>query len=125
MAPTTPLNPTDLSSPLQKRRTSESYRPQLPSSDFRRINVGDVTNPHYNSDPPPSGHPQPADAAAVLNELLSQLILRSGKRVLLVRRSSGAFTATTVAVPEPQARTRKAKGASGGTIDGSAPVIPP
>ncbi|KAF6238272.1 hypothetical protein HO173_003552 [Letharia columbiana] len=82
-----------------KAQNIEPYRPPLPSSDFRRINVGDVTNPHYNNDPP---YPQPADDAAVLNELLSQLILRSGKRVLLV----GHSYLLRVRVLDPNGRVR-------------------
>ena len=126
----------------------EAYCPQLPSSDLRRLNVGDLSKPDFNRDPPPDGYPQPAEDVEVLNELLSQLITRSGKHVLLIGHSSGAFTATMAAVPEFQAKNRQAKGASGGVIgifykcgflipvgesvnsffqpkDGSEPVIPP
>ncbi|KAL9121276.1 MAG: hypothetical protein Q9187_002170 [Circinaria calcarea] len=99
-----------------KAQGIEAYCPQLPSSDLRRLNVGETSKPDYDKDPPPNGYPQPADDAEVLNELLSQLILESGKNVLLIGHSSGAFTATMVAVPELQAKIRKAKGASGGII---------
>ncbi len=127
---------------------AQGFEAYCPSSELRRLNVGDVSSPDYNRDPPPNGYPQPADDAEVLNELLSQLITKSGKHVLLVGHSSGAFTATMVAVPEFQAKIRKSKGASGGIIgifyecgflvpagesvhsffqpkDGSEPVIPP
>ena len=99
-----------------KAQGIEAYCPQLPSSDLRRMDVGDITNPDYDRDPPTNGYPQPAEDAVVLNELLSQLILKSGKHVLLVGHSAGAFGATMVAIPELQAKTRKSKGASGGII---------
>lgn len=131
-----------------KAQGIEAYCPQLPSSDLRRLNVGDISNPDYNRDPPPNGYPQPAEDAEVLNELLNQLIIKLGKHVILIGHSSGAFTATMVAVPEFQVKIRKAKGALGGIIgifyecgflipvgesvhsffqpkDGSEPVIPP
>ena len=94
----------------------EAYCPQLPSSDLRQMNVGDISNPDYDKDPPLNGYPQPADDAKVLHELLIQLIVNSGKHVLLVGHSAGAFTATMVAIPELQAKTRKAQGALGGII---------
>ena len=99
-----------------KAQGVEAYCPQLPSSDLRKMDIGDVANPDYNRDPPPNGYPQPADDAVVLNELLSQLILESGKHVVLVGHSAGGFTATLVAIPELQVKNRKAKGASGGII---------
>lgn len=125
-----------------------AYCPQLPSSDLRQLNVGDISSPDYNRDPPINGYPQPAEDAEVLNELLTQLITKSGKHVILIGHSSGAFTATMVAIPEFQVKARNAKGASGGIIgifyecgflipvgesvhsffqpkDGSEPVIPP
>ena len=131
-----------------KAQGVEGYCPQLPSSDLRRMGVGDISSPDYNRDPPPQGYPQPVDDAGVINELLDQLIIKSGKHVLLIGHSSGAFTATMVAVPEVQAKSRKANGAPGGIIgifyecgfliplgesvhsffqpkDGSEPVVPP
>lgn len=99
-----------------KAQDIEAYCPQLPSSDLRRLNVGDISNPDYNRAPPPNGYPQPADDAGVLNALLSDLIIQSGKHVILVGHSSGAFTATMVAVPEFQAKIRETKGRSGGII---------
>lgn len=99
----------------------ETYCPQLPSSDLHKMNVGNVSNPDYNRMPPfegcpPIWYPEPIADKDVLYELLSQLIMESGKRVLLVGHSSGAFTATMVAVPCLQAKTREANGASGGII---------
>ena len=99
-----------------KAQGIEAYCPQLPSSDLRQMNVGDISNPDYDKDPPLNGYPQPADDAKVLHELLSQLIVNSGKHVLLVGHSAGAFNATMVAISELQAKTRKAKGALGGII---------
>lgn len=99
-----------------KAQGIEAYCPQLPSSDLRKMDVGDIASPDFDRDPPPNGYPQPADDAVVLNELLSQLILESSKQILLIGHSSGAFTATMAAVPEFQAKSRKAKGASGGII---------
>ena len=99
-----------------KAQGIEAYCPQLPSSDLRQMNVGDISNPDYDKDPPLNGYPQPVDDAKVLHELLSQLIINVGKHVLLVGHSAGAFTATMVAIPELQAPTRKAKGALGGII---------
>ena len=72
------------------------------------MNVGDLSNPDYDRDPPPNGYPQPVDDAVVLTELLSKLIIASSKHVILVGHSAGAFTATMVAVPEFQAKIRQA-----------------
>ncbi|KAL9013914.1 MAG: hypothetical protein Q9173_001419 [Seirophora scorigena] len=94
----------------------ESYCPQLPSSDLTKMNVGDVSRPDYDRDPPPNGYPQPADDVKVVRKILDHLIVGSNKNVLLVGHSSGAFTATMVAVPELQAKSRKEKGLSGGIL---------
>ncbi len=94
----------------------EAHCPQLPSSDLRLLDVGDISNPDYDRDPPPNGYAQPADDAKVVEEILNRLILEQDKYVLLVGHSSGAFTATMVATPELLAKTRKAKGLSGGMI---------
>ncbi|KAL8706993.1 MAG: hypothetical protein Q9201_000041 [Fulgogasparrea decipioides] len=125
----------------------EAYCPQLPSSDLHKMNVGDVTRPDFDRDPP-QGYPQPVDDVKVVREILNHLIIESGKYVVLLGHSSGAFTATMVAVPELQAKSRKASGALGGIIgifyecgflvpagdsvnsffqpkDGREPVIPP
>ena len=99
-----------------KAQGIEAYCPQLPSSDLSKMNVGDIKNPDYDREPPPNGYPQPTDDAVVLNELLNELITKSDKNVILIGHSAGAFTASMVAVPDFQAKTRKAKGASGGII---------
>ncbi|KAI4121194.1 MAG: hypothetical protein LQ338_006504 [Usnochroma carphineum] len=80
------------------------------------MNVGDISKPDYDREPPPNGYPQPADDAKVVREILDNLIIKSNKHVLLLGHSSGAFTATMVAVPELQAKSRKANGAEGGII---------
>lgn len=94
----------------------EAHCPQLPTSDLRLLNVGDISNPDYDHDPPPNGYPQPADDAEVVTEILDRLILEHNKHVILIGHSSGAFTATMAATPELQATTRKAKELSGGVI---------
>lgn len=98
---------------------SAGYSGVLPSTalvDFRRLNVGEISSPDYDRDPPPNGYPQPADDVELVRELLNQLITKSGKYVILVGHSSGAFTAIMVAVPEFQVKTCKARGFSGGII---------
>lgn len=99
-----------------KAQGIEAYCPQLPSSDLRKMNVGDISKPDYDREPPVGGYPQPNDDAIVLNQLLSELITKSGKNVILVGHSAGAFTATMVAVPEFQARIRNERGEKGGII---------
>jgi len=94
----------------------EAHCPQLPSSDLRLLDIGDISNPNYDRDPPPNGYAQPADDAKVVEEILDRLILEHDMYVLLVGHSSGAFTATMVATPELQAKSRKAKGLSEGVI---------
>ncbi|KAI4146885.1 MAG: hypothetical protein L6R39_003301 [Caloplaca ligustica] len=126
----------------------EAHCPQLPSSDLHKMNVGDVSEPDYDREPPPNGYPQPADDVKVVRKILDHLIVDTNKHVLLLGHSSGAFTATMAAIPELQAHMRKRKGAGGGIIgifyecgflipvgesvhsffqpkDGSAAVIPP
>lgn len=112
------------------------------------MNVGDVSNPNYNGDPPPGGYPQPADDVKFVIQLLNKLIIEDGKSVVLFGHSSGGFTATESAIPALLAKNRKSEGAEGGIIgifyaaaflipvgesvhsffqpkDGSEPVIPP
>ena len=94
----------------------EAHCPQLPTSDLRLMNVGDLQHPDYDREIPKLGYPQPADDALVINELLIQLIVDESKHVLLVGHSSGGFVATQVAIPELQAKNRVAKGEAGGII---------
>lgn len=131
-----------------KAQGIEGHCPQLPTSDLRKLNVGDISNPDYDRDPPINGYPQPSEDVEVIRDLLTKLISEEGKKVILIGHSSGGFTATAAAVPEFQARTRQAKGESGGIVgifyecgflipveqsvhsffqpkDGSPPVIPP
>ncbi|KAL9067032.1 MAG: hypothetical protein Q9157_006947 [Trypethelium eluteriae] len=112
------------------------------------MNVGDVSNPDYEREPPANGYPQPADDAVVLIDLLKSLIIGSGKQVIVLGHSSGGFTATFVSIPELQASVRKLRGEAGGILgifyeagflvpvgesvhsffqpkDGSDPIIPP
>ena len=93
----------------------EVYCPQLPTSDLEKLNVGDVSNPDYDRDPPPGDYPQPADDTKVILELLRQLI-EDGKSVLLIGHSSGGFTVTASAISELQAKSRKLQGAPGGIV---------
>lgn len=67
-------------------------------------------------DPSPNGYPQPGEEAEVLKRPLGRLVTESGKRVLLLGHSSGAFAATVVAVPELHVKTRKANGTLGEII---------
>lgn len=131
-----------------KTQDIQGYCPQLPTSDLRKLNVGDVSSPDYDRDPPPNGYPQPTEDVEVISELCSKLINNEGKNVILIGHSAGGFTATASAVPKFQAKTRRAKGEPGGIVgifyecgfmipvgesvhsffqpkDGSAPVIPP
>ena len=94
----------------------EAFCPQLPTSDLTKLNVGDVSNPDFDKEPPPNGFPQPADDAVVLEALLSRLIVTEGKEVILYGHSSGAFVATLVARPELQAENRRKQGARGGIV---------
>ncbi|KAL8728062.1 MAG: hypothetical protein Q9166_005662 [cf. Caloplaca sp. 2 TL-2023] len=94
----------------------DTHCPQLPSSDLRQMNVGDISRPDYDRDPPPSGYPQPIDDVKVIREVLEELIVQHGRHVVLLGHSSGAFTATMVAVPELQAKSRKAHGDLGGIV---------
>jgi hypothetical protein len=93
----------------------EGHCPQLPTADLAKLNVGDISNPDYDRDPPPGGYPQPADDTEVILKLLQQLIA-DGKSVLLIGHSSGGFTATASAIPELQSKNRKNQGAPGGII---------
>ncbi|KAL9618748.1 MAG: hypothetical protein Q9160_006542 [Pyrenula sp. 1 TL-2023] len=121
--------------------------PQLPTSDLTKLNVGDPANPGYDNPPPTQGHPQPADDAVVLRQVLKHVIAQ-GKYVVVLGHSSGGFVAAYITEPEVQAKVRKSKGQSGGVIglffqcalmvppdesvhtffqpkDGSQPIIPP
>jgi pimeloyl-ACP methyl ester carboxylesterase len=131
-----------------KRDGIEAYCPQLPSSDLTRLNVGELSTPDYDREPPGDGYPQPSDDVVVVNELLTRLIVEEGKNIVLLGHSSGGFTATAAAVPQLLSSNRKLKGDTGGIIgifyecafvipvgdsihsffqpkDGSPPIIPP
>jgi len=124
----------------------DGYCPQLPSSDLSKMDVGDISNPDFDRDPPANGYPQPADDVKVIHTLLEKLINKEAKKVVLIGHSSGGFTATASATPEFQAKNRKT--GSGGIVgifyiaaflipvgesvhsffqpkDGSPPVVPP
>lgn len=125
----------------------EAYCPQLPTSDLSKLNVGDISNPDFDREPPPSGYPQPADDIEVIKTLLNKLVLEDGRNVVLVGHSAGGLVATGAAIPDLQARKRRESGLEGGVIgifyacafvlplgesihsffqpkDGSPPVIP-
>lgn len=99
-----------------KRQGIEGYCPQLPTSDLSKLNVGDISNPDYDRDPPPNGYPQPARDVEVVDEILSKLIKKESKDVVLIGHSAGGFTATAAAIPNLQARSRRAKGEKGGIV---------
>jgi len=125
----------------------ETHCPQLPTSDLSKLNVGNISNPDFNLEPPAGGYPQPSDDVKVIQTLLHQLIVKDGKNVVLYGHSSGGFVASEAAIPELQAKNRKEKGLEGGIVgifyacglvvpvgesihsffqpkDGSAPVLP-
>ncbi|KAI3328442.1 alpha/beta-hydrolase [Ustulina deusta] len=94
----------------------DAYCPQLPTSDLKKLNVGDTNNPDFDREPPEGGYPQgPEDTDTILS-ILSPLILEQGKRVLVVGHSSGGWVATEATRPELQAKTRKDQGLAGGVI---------
>ncbi|KAI4146182.1 MAG: hypothetical protein LQ341_002162 [Variospora aurantia] len=94
----------------------EAYCPQLPSSDLRKMNVGDLSKPDFDRDPPRDGYPQAIDDVEVVTEILNRLVMDHEKHVVLLGHSSGAFTATMAARPELQVKSRREKGFSGGII---------
>ncbi|KAI1775546.1 Alpha/beta hydrolase fold-1 [Hypoxylon cercidicola] len=48
----------------------EAYCPQLPTSDLSKLNVGDVTHPDFDREPPSGGYPQgEADTEVILTIL--------------------------------------------------------
>ena len=67
----------------------DAYCPQLPTSDLTMLNVGDVNTPDFNSEPPEGGYPQGDEDSSIILNLLSSLILKEGKRVLIIGHSSG------------------------------------
>jgi hypothetical protein len=99
-----------------KEHGIEVHCPQLPTSDLSKLNVGDVSNPNFNLEPPAGGYPQPFDDTKVIQSLLEQLIVRDGKNVVLLGHSSGGFVASEAADPELQAKNRKEQGLKGGVF---------
>ena len=94
----------------------DAYCPQLPTSDLTMLNVGDVNTPDFNSEPPEGGYPQGDEDSSIILNLLSSLILKEGKRVLIIGHSSGVWVDTEVARPELQVKQRKDRGLSGRII---------
>lgn len=99
-----------------KSRGIEAYCPQLATSDFSKLNVGDVKHPKFDLEPPVGGYPQGVEDTEILRGILTDLIEGQGKEVLLVAHSAGGWVATESAVPELQAKVRKSKNAAGGII---------
>jgi pimeloyl-ACP methyl ester carboxylesterase len=123
------------------------YCPQLPTSDLSKLNVGDVDNPDFDIGPPEEDYPQGQEDAAVVLQLITDLV-DNGKKVVIIGHSSGGWVATQSALPEFRIEDRKEKGLPGGVLgilyvgafvipvgesvhsffqpkDGSPPVTPP
>ncbi len=66
-----------------KARGFDAYCPQLPTADLTKLNVGDVSNPDFDREPPAGGYPQGEEDAMVIRDLLDHLINDEGKQVLL------------------------------------------
>ncbi|RDW72402.1 alpha/beta hydrolase [Aspergillus mulundensis] len=94
----------------------EAHCPQRPTCDLTKLNVGDINNPDLDRDPPPGGYPTDTDDVDTTTQLLLRLINDEGKNVLLLGHSSGGWVATQAAVPELQAKPRRAEGKPGGII---------
>ncbi|KAE9378288.1 alpha/beta-hydrolase [Stipitochalara longipes BDJ] len=99
-----------------KEHGIEAHCPQLPTSDLSKLNVGDVSNPDFNLEPPAGGYPQPSDDVKVVQTILQKLIVKDSKNVVLFGHSSGGFVASEAAIPELQAKNRKINGLEGGVI---------
>ncbi|KAL9090098.1 MAG: hypothetical protein Q9159_002163 [Coniocarpon cinnabarinum] len=93
-----------------------AHCPQLPTSDLRLMNIGDIQNPDYDRAIPENGYPAPADDVAIVAALLSRLILENHEHVLLVGHSSGALVATQAATPALQSQNLRKSGKQGGII---------
>jgi alpha-beta hydrolase superfamily lysophospholipase len=78
----------------------EGYCPQLPTSDLSKLDIGEISSPDFDRDPPPGGYPQPSDDVVVVMSLFNHLIVEEGKNVVLFGHSSGGFVATASALPE-------------------------
>jgi pimeloyl-ACP methyl ester carboxylesterase len=99
-----------------KSHDFEAHCPQLPTSDLSELNVGDVTKPDFDLDPPSGGYPQGKDNEEVVTKELKRLIEDEGKRVILVAHSAGGWVATQCATPHFQEHARRKEGLKGGII---------
>jgi len=113
MAPTT--SPSSINDFYDQQEVGiEGYCPQVPTSDLSKSDIGHISNPNLDRDPPPGGFPQPSDHVVIVTNLLNCLIVEDGKNVALFGHSSGGFVATASALPEFQAKHRSEKGLVGG-----------
>ncbi|KAK8023232.1 hypothetical protein PG991_006471 [Apiospora marii] len=71
----------------------DAYCPQLPTADLSKLNVGDVTNPDYDREPPVGGYPQGDEDVAAIHGVLEP-----------------------AARPDLQFNSRREKGQQGGVI---------
>ena len=94
----------------------DAYCPQLPTSDLRQLNVGDISNPDFDLEPPAGGYPQGEEDSKALLAVLKPLIEDQNQSVLLLAHSAGGWVATQAAMPELQAKARRAQGLEGGII---------
>jgi pimeloyl-ACP methyl ester carboxylesterase len=92
------------------------YCPQRPTCDLSKLNVGDINNPDFDREPPPGGYPSDTEDVNQVIEVVDKLVDQDGKPVLLIAHSSGGWVVTQAAVPELQAKTRRAEGKPGGII---------
>ncbi|KAK8132281.1 alpha/beta-hydrolase [Apiospora kogelbergensis] len=94
----------------------DAYCPHLPTADLSKLNVGDVNQPDFDREPPAGGYPQGDEDTQAVLSILEPLVLKEGKKVLLVAHSSGGWVATQAARPELQFKARNANGQPGGIV---------
>ncbi|KAJ5092767.1 hypothetical protein N7456_008628 [Penicillium angulare] len=93
----------------------ETHCPQRPTCDLNNLNIGDPENPDFNRPPPENGYPLASEDAAIVGNVIDELISEN-KLVLLVAHSSGGWVACEAAISARQAPVRKTQGQSGGVI---------
>ncbi|KAI0517845.1 alpha/beta-hydrolase [Xylaria bambusicola] len=93
----------------------DAHCPQLPTSDLKKLNVGDDNNPDFDRGPPEGGYPQGHEDTETILSVLGPSV-NQRKRVLMIGHSSGGWVATEAARPELQATTRRDQGLAGGII---------
>jgi hypothetical protein len=96
--------------------TDKSLKSLIEAFKTHGINAVCPSLPTSEAIPRPTTQPLHSDDAIVFRSVLSDLILKSGKTVLVITHSGGGLPGTEAITPDLEYRTRHSQGLQGGVI---------